>query len=104
MKIPLIVGGIVVAIVVFGFFVPPPNGFLGGDKIPIDVIYDPLPIYDWEVKTGAEDVSKRTHISKDYAHPTDPEKRFIVQSTRILHYSEGGEFKDALPLPFPEGK
>ena len=65
-----------------------------------EVIYGPLPVYPWESKLGAEDVSSRTHFTKDYA-TSDPNKRVLIQSSGLLHYNDGTGFKDLQNLPFP---
>ena len=65
-----------------------------------EVLYgEPAPIYAWEQYLGQEDPATRTHITKHY-----PDDKVVIQSSGLLHYSENGEFKDLLPLPFPEGK
>jgi len=94
--IPII---ILLAIGVIGWFVIPKE-----QPVDDEVIFGSIPQYPWEKYVGAEDVSKRTHTTKDYAHPTDPTKRILIQSSGLLHYFDGKEFKDIPDLPFPEGK
>ena len=101
MKKILIIGAVVVIAIILIIQPDPP---FGANKIPVDVIYDTEPVYDWEQYLSNEDTTKRTHITRDYAHPTDSTKRIKIQSSVLLNYSENGEFKDLLPLPFPEGK
>lgn len=41
--------------------------------------------YAWEENLGEEDVSKRTAYTRDYAHPTDPNKRVLIQAFDIIN-------------------
>jgi hypothetical protein len=60
--------------------------------------------FPWRQNLHLEDKSKRTHTIKDFAHPTDANKRILIQSAGLLHYYDGESFKDLEELPFPEGK
>jgi len=94
--IPII---ILLAIGAIGWFVIPKE-----QPVDDEVMFGSIPQHPWENRVGLEDASKRTHITKDYAHPTDPTKRIKIQSSGLLHYFDGKEFQDLPDLPFPEGK
>jgi len=60
--------------------------------------------FDWQNASALEDISQRTHITKDFQDPNNPNQRILIQSSGLLHYHDGEEFKDLKSLPFPEGK
>lgn len=60
--------------------------------------------FNWKNNQHSENQELRTHISKDFAHPTIPDKRVLIQSAGLLHYNDGKSFKDLTDLPFPERK
>jgi len=57
--------------------------------------------FEWQSATN-EIIELRTYVTKDFPHPTDPDKRIRIQSSALLHYYDNG-FKDIYKLPFPEG-
>jgi len=70
--IPII---ILLAIGAIGWFVIPKE-----QSVDDEVVFDSTPQYPWEEYVGVEDISKRTAYTRDYAHPTDPNKRVMVQT------------------------
>ena len=48
--------------------------------------------FDWKNKQDIE--SKRTHVTKHFEHPTEAGKFIAIQSSGLLHYHDGIDFKD----------
>ena len=77
-------------------------GLFGGTIAPIT---EPTPIderFDWQ-NAKTEIISKRTHITKVFPHPTETGKFIMIQSAGLLHYYDE-KFEDLPELNFPEGK
>ena len=64
-------------------------------------------MFDWRNST-TENKALRTHSTKDFSHPTEINKRVVIQSSTILHaYTDKGFEDITTELPdykFPEGK
>lgn len=85
---------------------------IGGVYAASEIMAPPLPEFipsvearfDWTKSEHLEDKSKRTHTTKHFQHPTDPTKKIMIQSSGLLHYHDGEDFKELPKLEFPEGK
>lgn len=64
--------------------------------------------FDWRNNLQNEDKERRTHTSKDFADPSNPNQRILIQSSGLLHAFTDKGFEDIdVELPnfkFPEGK
>jgi hypothetical protein len=67
----------------------------------------PSKIFDWRHHPELEDRSKRTHDTKDFQDPDNPNRRIVIQSSGLLHaYTNLGYQDIETELPsyeFPDG-